>query len=144
MNWIKFLSIMAIFMLICLVAYIIYLQCKEYHEQSEPILQVLKELLIPVHPIFKKVRIYKGRKSYTINKERIYICLIDENGEYYPMNALIHVILHEVAHMLNTKDVGHTEAWQTIFDELLNKASEQGIYNFSIPMISNYCGVKSN
>jgi hypothetical protein len=125
--------------LISFLGCVIMTQIREYHEQSDPMLHVLRELLLPVHPIFKEVQLYKGNRSYTINKEKIYICLNDENGDYYPMNQLVYVILHEIAHKLNTKDVGHTPEWQRIFDELLDKAEEQGIWSREIPIMQNYC-----
>ena len=80
-----------------------------------------------------------GEKSYTINKDKIFLCLYDENGDYYPLNHMVYVLLHEISHMLNKVDVGHTEAFYQIFDELLAKANKLGVYNFSIPTIDNYC-----
>jgi predicted metal-dependent hydrolase len=65
--------------------------------------------------------------------------LKDENGDYYPLNMLIHVLTHEIAHFLNTKDVGHTPEFYKVFDEILKNAAEQGIYNPSIPLVKNYC-----
>ena len=82
---------------------------------------------------------YKGDKSYTINKEKTFLCLYDKNGDYYPVNQLVYVLLHEISHALNTKDVGHTDNFNKIFDELLDKATQQGVYNPSIPIIQDYC-----
>ena len=98
--WINVISIVVIIVLVCFLGYVITTQIKEYHEQTDPMLHVLRELLIPVHPIFKDVQLYKGERSYTINKEKIYICLKDDNGDYYPMNQLVYVILHEVKNLL--------------------------------------------
>jgi len=107
--------------------------------QDDPMLHLLKELLIPVHPIFKTMRLYRGDKSYTINKEKTFLCLYDKNGEYYPLNQLIYVLLHEISHSLNTKDIGHTENFNKVFDELLAKATNLGVYNPSIPIVQDYC-----
>lgn len=125
--------------LIVLLVWAIWRQVREYHLQDDPILHTLKEILKPVHPIISDLRIYKGEKSYTINKQKIFLCLHDSNGDYYPLNMLIYVLLHEVAHILNDKDIGHTAAFHTKFDELLDKATSIGIYNPSIPVIQNYC-----
>lgn len=129
--------LIVVVLLICV--YLISNQIREYHLQDDPILPILREILIPVHPEMKSVRLYKGDKSYTINKEKVFICLRDENGEYYPLNMLIYVTLHELAHVLNKEDVGHTEKFHQIFDELQKKAIDQGIFNPSIPVIKNYC-----
>jgi hypothetical protein len=108
--------------------------------QDDPMLHLLKDLLIPLDPIVKDIQFYKASSSYTLNKQKIFLCLYDENGEKYPLSALVYVSIHELAHFLNLEDVGHTEAFYKKFDELLDKATHLGIYNPSIPMISNYCG----
>jgi hypothetical protein len=125
--------------LIVVLSWVIYKQVKEYHLQDDPMLYTLKEILKPVHPIFNNIKLYKGDKSYTINKEKTFLCLYDENGDYYPINMLIYVLLHEVSHSLNSKDIGHTDEFHRIFDELLEKAAKIGVYNPSIPIIQNYC-----
>ena len=117
-------------------------QVKEYHTQDDPVLAILKEQLAQIDPNIRKVKLYKGDKSYTINKETTYLCVHDENGEYYPLNHLCFVLLHEYAHILNTKDVGHTENFYKVFNELLEKATKAGIYNQDIPIVQDYCEYK--
>lgn len=135
-NWIGyFLATVLIGILI----WVIVTQVKEHHLQDDPMLYTLREALKPVHPIIEELQLYKGGKSYTINKQKIFLCLHDENGEYYPFNMLVYVLLHEIAHYLNTEDVGHTKAFHKKFDELLDRATEIGVFNPSIPIIQNYC-----
>ena len=86
-----------------------------------------------------EVVLYKGDKSYTINKYKIHLCLFDENGNYYPNNTLIYVLAHELAHVINTKNIGHTQEFHDIFDELLEFLSEKEIYNPSVPVPLSYC-----
>jgi len=112
---------------------------KERYLQDDPMLRKLKQTMTPLHPDIKNIELYKGKKSYTINKEKIYLCLKDENDDYYPTNHLIYVYLHEVAHVLNKDDIGHTEKFHKIFQELVEQAHNMGIYNASIPPIDNYC-----
>ena len=103
----------------------------------------LKEIIRPIKwegkSIADGLKLYRGKKSYTINKENTYMCLYDEKGEYYPLNLLIYVLLHERAHSLNLKDIGHTELFYKIFQELLDEAEKLGIYNQKIPIDDNYC-----
>ena len=128
-----------LFLILGCIIYWVYYTTKENKLQEDPMLWKLKEMLLPLHPEVKNLKLYKGDKSYTINKEKIYICLKDENEQYYPTNMLIYVTLHELAHLINKDDIGHTEKFHKIFDELLDEAYNMGIYNPSIPPIENYC-----
>lgn len=85
-----------------------------------------------------EITLSKGKKSYTLNKEDIYLCLKDENDKYYEDNMLIYVLLHEVSHSI-CDEVGHTEKFHNIFHALTQKAIELKIYNDQIPLIRNYC-----
>lgn len=89
--------------------------------------------------IMNEIRLYKGNKSYTINKEKIFLCLKDNEGNYYPNNTLLYVLIHEISHVLNTKNVGHTQEFHDIFEDLLDLATEEGIYSPSIPVPHDYC-----
>jgi len=112
---------------------------REQYLQDDPKLRELKEKLLPLDPTVKTIKLYKGDKSYTINKEKIYLCLKDEHNNYYSDNILIYVLIHEIAHLLNRQDVGHTPKFHQIFEELLDKAAKLGVYDPSVPMIQNYC-----
>lgn len=135
-------KIIGYFLAFCIVVVLVYLvikQVQEHYLQDDPVLRTLKEVLRPVHPVVDSLQLYKGDKSYTINKQKIFLCLYDENNEYYPLNMLVYVTLHEMAHLLNKKDVGHTPEFHRIFDELLAKATALNVFNPDIPIIKNYC-----
>lgn len=85
-----------------------------------------------------EITLSKGKKSYTLNKEDIYLCLKDENDKYYEDNMLIYVLLHEVSHSI-CDEIGHTEKFHKIFHALTQKAIELKIYDDKIPLIRNYC-----
>jgi hypothetical protein len=135
----RFFGYGLLIILLCILLYVISTQVREYHLQDDPMLHTLKQSLREIHPSFEKIKLYRGDKSYTINKDKTFLCLYDKKGEYYPMNMLIYVLLHEQAHTLNTEDVGHTEAFYRKFDELLDRATALGIYNPNIPVIRDYC-----
>ena len=88
--------------------------------------------------IQNEISLSKGKKSYTINKEDIYICLKDENDEYYNDNMLIYVLLHEISHSV-CNEIGHTEKFNKIFHAFIKKAVEMQIYDNNVPLIRNYC-----
>lgn len=134
----KIQRIIIIGLIAIIVALIIQRQIKEYHLQNDPMLKRLRAVMIPVHPVFKTVKLYEGEKSYTINKERIYLSLRDKNGDYYELNTLVYAVIHEVAHLLNTHDVGHTPMFHKIFDQLLEQAKGVGCYNPSVPIRVDY------
>ncbi len=111
----------------------------EWFSTRDPVLNELRQQLAELHPRFKHVELYEGDKSYTINKQRVYICMKDQSGRYYSRNMLCYVILHEYAHML-CDELGHTDKFAQVFDSLLKQAAARGLYDPSIPPISNYCG----
>lgn len=150
----KVLAILVAIILIGLVGWAIYMQIKEHHAQDDPMLHELMETIRPVfhednyhsgelhslnnRNVLDEITLYRGDKSYTINKEKVFLCLRDENGEYYNKNMLIYVILHEIAHVI-CDEIGHTDKFHRIFEQLLLKATEKEIYNPSIPIIQDYC-----
>lgn len=135
----KFLGYFLAGVLIIVLIWVVYKQVREHHLQDDPMLHTLKEILKPVHPIVSSLKLYKGKKSYTINKEKIFMCLYDENGDYYSLSILVEVLLHEIAHILNTENIGHTPEFHKVFQELLDKAESLGIYNPNIPIPPGYC-----
>jgi len=91
------------------------------------------------------LKMCKGKSSYTLDKETIYLCVKDANGKYYDDNTLIHVILHEFAHAM-CREVGHTKRFDEIFVALMDEAhsstcpNQNPIYNKHLSIRENYCG----
>lgn len=135
----RVLPITILVLVILLIAAAIYLQVKDYYSQSDPMIQKLKSIIQKISPeAASKIRIYKGDKSYTINKRNVYLCLTDEKGEYYSMNTLVYVLCHEISHVL-CKSIGHTEEFDSIFKEILAKAEKMGYYDPNIKIPQDYC-----
>lgn len=124
--------------LLLIVGLVIVLQVKENMSEQDPKVNQIKNRIMGVHPDVKDIRFRKGDKSYTINKEIIYLCTEGSDGVKYDDNMLTYVAIHEVAHTL-CDEVGHTSKFYQIFNRLLDVAQAQGIYNPSIPLVSNYC-----
>lgn len=110
----------------------------EKYIEDDPILIDIRKTLEPVFPDINTVILLKGRKSYTINKKKIHICLKDREGKYYDKNMLVYVTLHELAHV-RCDEIGHTEKFYKIFQEILELATKHKIYNPHIPIIKDYC-----
>ena len=130
--------IVFIAILIVSILIIITLQIKEHYNDRDPMIKELKVELADVHPGIKNSNVYVGNRSYTINKENMFLCLKDEKGRYYDKNQLVYVFLHEYAHIL-CNEIGHTDRFYQIFDELLQKAEKLGKYDPKIPPIKGYC-----
>ena len=149
-----FVQVSLMIILLGVVCYLIYTQVKEHYTQDEPKLNELREIfskffkqdkywsppldMLNKRNIMDDIILYRGNKSYTINKRDTFLCLKDENGNYFHDNTLIFVLAHEIAHSL-CSEIGHTELFHTIFEALLIELTADGIYNPSIPVNSEYC-----
>ena len=148
------ISIIVGILSLILILWLVYNQLCENLLETDPKIEQIKEIIMPLfsgniqyegvlEPLNKRklldeVRIFVGDKSYTINKEKIYLCLKDENSNYYDDNMLIYVLLHEISHVI-CSEIGHTPLFHKIFEKLLKKAEELQIYNSQKPIIMNYC-----
>jgi len=106
--------------------------------EEEKVVEIIKQRLQNIYDPIESFEFVPGKKSYTLNKQKVYLCLKDEHGQYYHMNMLMYVALHELAHCL-CEEVGHTPKFHAIFDSLLDLAHEKGIYNKFIEPITPYC-----
>ena len=109
------------------------------HQKIEKIIPLLSES--EQKKLFK-IKLQPGKKSFTINKHHVHLCLVnDENREYYEENTLIYVLLHEIAHIFCDEE-GHTEKYMKIFKRLIRLATKVKIYDPNIQLPKTYCGVK--
>jgi hypothetical protein len=131
------LSIACILILISLIFVLVFKQVKENFSQYNPVIQILKENVIACFPELGNIKIYEGDKSYTINKEKIYLCIRDKDGQYYNQNILMYVLLHEIAHTL-CPEIGHTQSFKDIFNSLIERANAHGIYTH-VDIPKDYC-----
>jgi hypothetical protein len=131
-------GLLILFALSIILIFYVGLRIKERYEETDPMLLELKTTLQPVFPDLDNVILLRGKKSYTINKKRIHMCLKDENGNYYDKNMLTYVLLHELAHV-RCDEIGHTEKFHHIFEQMLIVAANKGVYNPNIPTVKDYC-----
>jgi len=130
--------IISLILIVGIISFFIYTQITEYYAMNEPKILEIKEKLRKVNPRVDSLEFFAGNKSYTINKQKVYLCLKDEKGEYYDMNMLIYVALHELAHVL-CDEIGHTDKFKRIFEDLLIDAEKKDIYDSNTPPRMDYC-----
>jgi hypothetical protein len=108
---------------------------------EDPMIYKLKADLILVDPRTKYVNFYASNQSFTEDKKRVYLCLKDKDGNYYPYNMLIYVACHELAHAFSSSiDKSHTtEEFKTNYINLLTKARDLGLYDPDEPIVEQYC-----
>ena len=139
------------FVLFIVIIFFIFFYLKEPYMYKDENLDRLKKIifesfyiknnkvyfLLDKH-LINKIKLISGKKSYTIRKKYIFICMKDKEKKYYNDNQLIYVILHEIAHVMNN-EIGHTNKFFKVFNSLLLNANRCGIYDPNIPKINNYC-----
>lgn len=135
------LTLIIIIIVILTIIYLFNHHIEEKNAKTDNVLLKVVEKVRGLHPIIENITFQRATKSYTINKSKVHICIYDENGEPYPLNMLIYVIIHEIAHVI-TKSIGHTDEFYANFDKLLELSIIKGIYDPTIPLIQNYCGHK--
>ncbi len=132
----------AVIPFVIVVGIILFIALKP-HGPPHPKIKDIKEQLKKINPKFSQIPMREGKSAYTENKSIVFLCLKDpKTGEYYDMNTLMYVTLHELAHVVS-KGYGHGQEWKNNFTKLLNQAHRSGIYDPSQPIVKNYCGIKS-
>lgn len=108
---------------------------------NDPLIYQLKNDLISIDPRVQNINFYASNTSFTEDKRRIYLCLKDKEGNYYPYNMLIYVACHELAHAFSsTVDLSHTtEEFKNNYMMLLTRARDLGLYDPDEPIVEQYC-----
>ena len=137
MDLILLFTLIAIF-IICL--YNLKYKRKIY---QDPLIRKIKYDVSKLDPRIANIDFFSSDESYTEDKQKIFLCLKDENGNYYNYNMLMYVAIHECSHALtDVIDVEHiTPEFRGMFEYLLNKAAKMGLYDPKSPLNEHYCGV---
>jgi predicted metal-dependent hydrolase len=134
----KSLYLIVILFIIFIIVYIGFFYQKEYFKEIDNRVLEIKMMLLPYFPELKKIKMFKDTSSYTVNKTKIALCT-EKGKKKYDNNMLIYVTLHELAHVLNKKDYGHTPNFYKIFNKLLERAKIAGLYDENKKRPINYC-----
>lgn len=96
-----------------------------------------KGCLVDASPL-RQVHAYPSRTcTYTINKQRIFVRMRDESGNRYADCVVRHVLLHEIAHVLNRFSTGHDDRFDTVMG--LVAGCTQGHCPYDVPHGFNPC-----
>jgi len=125
-------SKMEILMIVLLI--LIFVIVIGFTKQKDPYLESFKPLIskileksgyhmfdqpIPIHIVNSQDR------TYTINKQKIYMVTHKPNGERYNRDTLLFVLLHEIAHILSP-DEHHTKDFYRVEKRLHSAAIDLG------------------
>ncbi len=112
-----------------------------FESYADPLIMQIRSDLIQVDPRASNLSFAASDRSFTDNKTKVYLCLKDDDGKYYPYNMLMYVALHELAHAISkTEDPQHEgKEFLENFEYLLKVAEQKGKYDPKIPLVMNYC-----
>ena len=108
------------------------LQSRVNEMSDSQIVQFIRNKILPVNPrAVQAVHFVPGTFSETLNKNIIRICVRNKKSKkVYPVNTLVHVALHELAHtIMDEYDPNHSEKFFNTLDPLVNRAIVLGIYD---------------
>ena len=138
---IKFLLLIAA---VVFIVYFVMTKQRSNYIHDHPILQQVSRNFSQLDPKYASIPLQEGGSAYTENKETITLCLRDpETHDYYDMNTLMYVSLHELAHVIS-KTHGHNAEFKKNFSDLLREAARKKIYDPRKNIPTTYCGVGPN
>jgi len=110
------------------------------HDNEQIYIDRLNDIAGAVYPD-RAFQIYPGSRSYTVNKEHIYICLRDKDA-FYDFDTLLYVTLHEMAHAISkVYSPDHTDPeFIANFNMLLRRARKLGLLRSHVHIPKDYCG----
>lgn len=96
--------------------------------------------LTPVFPEMERVRWSESANDETFIREKAeaFLCTRDARGNPYPDDVLTFVVLHELAHALETQ-FGHGPSWETTFQGLLDRARRHRLLDPQTLRPQTYC-----
>lgn len=137
----EYILLFSLFFIFILCYYNLYHRKRIIHR--DPLILKIKHDVSKLDPRIDELEFYASDESFTEDKRKIFLCLKDENGNYYDYNMLMYVAIHECSHALTEViDIHHvTPEFRGMFEYLLQKATRLGIYEPDKPLIENYCGI---
>lgn len=133
-----------VFFILIVIFICIILNRRSKFSHDHPILKQVSKNFSQLDPEYAKIPLQEGDSAYTENKEVITLCLRDPyTKDYYDMNTIMYVALHELAHVIS-KSQGHNNEFKKNFSILLREASRKKIYDPRKNIPTTYCGIESD
>ena len=142
--WILLLSSLVLWTIVSITIIIstpsVYEWFTVHDKQDYEVIQRLHNIARLIFPEVDDIIIVpNGDQTFTVNKNKIHLCLKNKDGTYYSDNMLLFALIHELAHVNNKFNVGHTEEWHAIFNHMLSIAHDEGIIDLNEPLPDEYC-----
>ena len=107
----------------------------------------LSQLIILTRPLLKELGIEYitlipsySHKSYTRNKEKIFLSFYDYDGNERPFEDLVEIFIHEVTHLTSEKhDPNHGPEFQKSFKKLVKRCIQLKILDDSNCLFTKGC-----
>ena len=99
---------------------------------DERVVEIVRRRILPlvVETGVRGVSFEPGYFSETLDKRIIRLCVRDTRGRVFPVNTLVHVALHELAHASMVEyDFDHSDVFQAQFKPILERAVELKIFD---------------
>lgn len=124
-----------------LLVIVMFFFTRRVESYEDPKTKEIHQKLIKVDHRAKNISVVASNQSFTEDKSRTYLCLRDEEGNYYDDNMLMYVALHELAHVISKSVDPHhtTQEFNNNFKLLLKKAEDVGVFDPKLPLNYSYC-----
>lgn len=149
-----YIFLLFVLFIICISIYYVYYKKRERFDTTlcntfsdDDMIVLLRNIAKYVRPdINCKITVSKGKKSQTISKRHIEICIRDKDNNMYPLHTLLYVLLHEMSHVISATYSGyenktHDSVFYTNFEKLLALAKSKGIRVSEDDVPLNYCNI---
>ena len=126
-----------------LIVVVIYAVVKprSYYSHKHPILEQVRSNFKVLNEKYATIPLREGNSAFTEDKAVITLCLVKPGTkEYYDMNTIMYVALHELAHVVS-KTHGHGDEFEKNFSRLIREAAAKGVYDPRKPIPDTYCGI---
>ena len=132
------INILILLILIILVCCSLQNQVYEHFNNDSKVIHDIVDKLKKHFPKIKRLKFYEGDESFTLNKQKVYICTKDKHGYTYDPNVLTYVILHEYTHSI-CPEIGHTPLYKIMFTKVLSKSIRLKLYKPDGQFPTDYC-----
>lgn len=131
-------------LIILVIVYHSWHQKQRFTLKSDEKLNRIRDKLIRVDPRAANIKFFTNpEEAFTLGKSEIHMCMADPEGKYYSDDILMYIGLHELAHALIPEDTKHhPPKFDTMFNQLKERASYLGLYNPLTEFPTEYCGKK--